>query len=142
MLAVVGRQLLGQAEVGDVRLVVGVEQDVGRLQVAVQDALLVGVLDGPGDGDAGSAAAARPGSGPSASCCARLRPSMKSMREVVPAVDGADLVDLDDVRVLQPAGGAGLGVEALAGPASPARLPARIIFRATCAVERLLDGAL
>ena len=38
---------LGQAEVGDVRLAVGVEQDVGRLEVAVQDAALVGVVDGP-----------------------------------------------------------------------------------------------
>ena len=39
---------LGQAEVGDVRLVVGVEQDVGRLEVAVQDAVVVGVVDWPG----------------------------------------------------------------------------------------------
>ena len=38
-LAVAGH-LLGQAEVGDVRLVVGVEQDVGRLEVAVQHAVL------------------------------------------------------------------------------------------------------
>ena len=39
---------LGQAEVGDVRLALGVEQDVGRLEVAVQDAALVGVVDRPG----------------------------------------------------------------------------------------------
>ena len=37
---------------------VGVEQDVGRLQVAVQDAALVGVVDGPGDRRQQSAAAA------------------------------------------------------------------------------------
>jgi hypothetical protein len=38
---------LGQAEVGDVRLAVFVEQDVGRLQVAVQDAALVRVVHRP-----------------------------------------------------------------------------------------------
>ena len=38
---------LGQAEVGDVRLARRVEQDVGRLQVAVQDAALVGVMHRP-----------------------------------------------------------------------------------------------
>ena len=32
---------LGQAEVGDVRLAVGVQEDVARLEVAVQDAVLV-----------------------------------------------------------------------------------------------------
>ena len=45
----VGLDPLGQAEVGDVGLALGVEQDVGRLQVAVQDAALVGVVDGLGD---------------------------------------------------------------------------------------------
>ena len=39
---------LGQAEVGDVRLALLVQQDVRRLEVAVQDAPLVGVLDGLG----------------------------------------------------------------------------------------------
>ena len=36
---------LGQAEVGDVRPALVVEQDVGGLEVAVQDAPLVGVVD-------------------------------------------------------------------------------------------------
>ena len=40
---------LGQAEVGDVGLALGIEQDVRRLQVAVQDAALVGVVDRAGD---------------------------------------------------------------------------------------------
>ena len=42
------RSVLGQAEVGDVRLVVRLEQDVGGLEVAVQDAVAVGVVDAPG----------------------------------------------------------------------------------------------
>ena len=41
--------LAGQAEVGDQRLARVVEQDVGRLQVAVDDAALVGVMHGAGD---------------------------------------------------------------------------------------------
>ncbi len=40
----------GQAEVGDVGLAPLVDQDVRRLQVAVQDAPLVGVMNGLGDG--------------------------------------------------------------------------------------------
>ena len=40
---------LGQPEVGDVRPALLVEQDVGRLEVAVQDAALVGVVHGRGD---------------------------------------------------------------------------------------------
>ena len=41
---------LGQAEVGDVRASLAVEQDVRGLQVAVQEAALVGVVDGAGQG--------------------------------------------------------------------------------------------
>ncbi len=41
--------LLGQAEVGDSRVSVPVEQDIGRLEVAVNDPALVGVADGIGD---------------------------------------------------------------------------------------------
>ena len=50
MIAPLSRQLavafdpLGQAEIRDVRLAVLVEQDVGRLEVAVQDAPLVCVV--------------------------------------------------------------------------------------------------
>ena len=39
------RLALGQAEVHDVRLVAGVEHDVARLQIAVDDAVLVGVME-------------------------------------------------------------------------------------------------
>ncbi len=38
---------LGQAEVGDVRLAAGIEEDVGRLEVAVQDAVPVGLMHRP-----------------------------------------------------------------------------------------------
>ena len=45
----VGVDPLGQAEVGDVRLALLVQQDVRRLQVAVEDAALVGMVDRLGD---------------------------------------------------------------------------------------------
>ena len=70
---------LGQAEIGHVRLPVAVQQDVRGLQVAVDDALLVQVLDGPGHrGDDPHAAVAR-GTGPRAIRSARLSPSTYSM---------------------------------------------------------------
>ncbi len=43
-------QLLGQAEVGNARSARAVQQDIGGLQVAVNDPLLVGVPDRQADG--------------------------------------------------------------------------------------------
>src|SRR5207249_3485577 len=40
---------LGQAEVGDMRLTLAVEEDVAGLEVAVEDAALVGVVDRAGN---------------------------------------------------------------------------------------------
>src|SRR5260221_4535147 len=41
---------LGQSEIGDPRLIVGVDEDVGWLEVAMQDAAFVRVMDGLSDG--------------------------------------------------------------------------------------------
>ena len=49
LVAVLG---LGQAEIGDPDLALGIEQEVGGLDVAVENALLVGVFQGLGDLDA------------------------------------------------------------------------------------------
>ena len=49
---VVGVGRLGQAEVGDPDVAVSVEQEVGRLDVAMKDALAVGVVQCKGDLDA------------------------------------------------------------------------------------------
>ena len=43
-------QAFGEAEVRDVRLAIPVEQDIPRLEVAVEDASLMGVMDGAGEG--------------------------------------------------------------------------------------------
>ena len=40
---------LGQAEIGDVRFAVGVDEDVLGFDVAVDDAVLVGIMEGVGD---------------------------------------------------------------------------------------------
>ena len=41
---------LGQTKVGHVRLAFAIDQDVRRFEVAVQNAVLMGVMNRPGDG--------------------------------------------------------------------------------------------
>ena len=108
---------------------VGGQQDVGRLQVAVDDAPVVGGVRRPGPAARPAAAASRAGSGVPAELrrpgCRRGR---TPGRGTAAAVGLADLVDLDDVRVAAagrpPRPPAGTG-------ARRAWPPARIIFRAT-----------
>ena len=47
--AFVRMELFGEAEIGDVRPAVGIEQNVRRLEIAVQNAALVRVMHGPSD---------------------------------------------------------------------------------------------
>ena len=97
----VGLDPLGQAEVGDVRLALGVEQDVGRLEVAVQDAPLVGVVHRLGR------LGHQPRPRPSGRPCTVGEPVGEAAAldqlhaEVVLAVVLADLVDRHDVRVVE-----------------------------------------
>ena len=121
---------LGQAEVGDPRLIGGVDEHVLRLQVAMQGAALMGEVDRLGD----DLDVARRDS-------RRQRPVLHEgsevaaghvvHREVMLAVVLADLVDGDDVGVLQVGGGFGLAQEIVATSSGLARAPARIILRAT-----------
>jgi hypothetical protein len=103
---------LGQAEVGHVGIVVLVDQDVGRFQVAVQNSLLVGILQclGHGQHDACSLAAGqRPGSQPPGQ---RLALHVLHA-EVILAIDVADLVHGGNVAVVQARRGLGLDEKAL-----------------------------
>src|SRR5581483_2291556 len=93
--------LARQAEVGDARLVVAVQEDVRRFAVASQHAAPVGVVDGAGDALA---------------IAGRLRRAVavdEIHRKVVLALVLADLVDGDDVGVPQRRSGLGLRPEAL-----------------------------
>src|SRR5205085_1766153 len=84
------------------------QQDVRRLQVAVQDAVLVGVVHRPRDrgdqagGVGGGDELTRGAGGRQAGAVHQLH------REEVPAGVLADVVDRDDVRVVQAGGGLGL----------------------------------
>ena len=103
---------LGQAEVGDPRLIGGVDEHVLRLQVAMQGATLMGEVDRLGDDLDVARRDLR-----------RQRPVLHEgpevatghvvHREVMLAVMLADLVDGDDVGVLQVGGGFGLAQESL-----------------------------
>jgi hypothetical protein len=139
---------LGQAEVGDVRLALRVQEDVGRLEVAVQDAALVREMDRPRHGRQESRRRGRRGTQrksrerfSSALLCALcgecfLDPLCQATTlnqlhaEIVLPLVVADLVDEDDVRVVQAGGGFGLGAEAL-HLRRRRQMAREIIFRAT-----------
>ena len=115
---------LRQAEVGDLGDAVRVDQDVRRLDVAVDDAVLVGVVDRLADlphegedlldGDAGREGrpALRGGLLLPIDVVAEVASLQVLHREEVAAVLLSDLVDLHDVGVLEAGGGLGLAREA------------------------------
>ena len=114
----VGRVVeLGDAEVDDARAAVGVDEDVGGLEVAVDDAPLVGVVHGVDDlqeelDDGGDA-------GPWREVRERLAPLVERaaldvlhhQREAT-ALDGHAVVHGDDVGVAELRGDLGLALEA------------------------------
>jgi hypothetical protein len=121
-LAGVVRQSLGETEVCDLRLAVRRQQHVGRLQVAVNDAPIVGHGHCPGqqpDGLGGGARRLRAAGDPPGEA-ATLD---EFQREEGEAVVLADLKDLHDVGVLELGHGFRLGMEAgqLLGPDVGAR---------------------
>ena len=88
-----------------------VEQDVAGLEVAVQDAALVGEVDGSGHGFDQTGGGLR-----SKDCLADYLGEAAALdelhAEIMLAVLGADLVDGQDVRVIEVGGGLGLGAKA------------------------------
>ncbi len=102
----------GQAEVSDVRLAVGVEHDIARLEIAVHDARGVGVGHGVGDlgAEFGRLAGSEPlGGEPFVQVC--------TLHEIANDKDriafAADLMHADDVRVCELGGCPGLAEEHL-----------------------------
>ena len=96
----------GEAEVHEVRLVVAIDDDVGRLEVAVDDAVFVGMIEGVGDSrtELGRlAVGGLLGGEPVVEC--------RAANEIADDVNGvavaADFVDADDVRMAELCSGAG-----------------------------------
>jgi hypothetical protein len=105
-------EALGEAEVGNVRLAGVVEEDVRWLQIAVQHAVAMGVIDGVGDrrhhgrGGAGIPGQLRESLGEAA--------AFDQLHRVVRLPRfGADFVDGNDVSVIEPGGVLGFGAKAL-----------------------------
>ena len=107
----VGLQPLDQPEVGDLRRPVAGQEDVRRLDVAVDDPTAVGHVHGPGqrlDDPRRVLDGLRFAGDP-----LRQAASLEELqREIRQAVVLADLEDLDDVGVVDGGDGAGLGLEA------------------------------
>ena len=99
----------GQAEIGDVGLACPIEQDVGRFQVAMQDAALVGVVNGPrDDGD-------QPGGAllncftahcplPAAHCQSQTAALDQLHAEIQDRPGGVGRMDGDNVRMIEAGG--------------------------------------
>ena len=109
-LVLVELEPLGQAEVGDLGRAVGGEQDVGRLEVAVDDPPVVRGLHPPREQDDHlHRLARRPGA--LAEPLGQAAPLDELQGEVREPGVLADLVDLDDARVLELGDRLGLGPE-------------------------------
>ena len=109
-----GLQALGQSKVGHERLGVRVEENVGRLQIAVQHAALVRVVDGASDG--GEQLRRFVIGDERWGICHPLgqRTAFHQLHgEVMLAVVLPDFVNRDDVRVIKMGGGLRLGLKAL-----------------------------
>ena len=98
---------LGQAEIGDLGHAIRGEQDVARLEVAVDDAGLVGQLDGSGERrqQLGREPAGLRGTGQAVVQAAAFEQLQGHVRQ---AVDFADVVNLKDVGVAEPGDRLGL----------------------------------
>ena len=102
---------LGQAEVGDLGRAVGREQDVGRLEIAMDDPPAVRLGDGPRQGlDQPGRPFGRPGG--AVELLRQAAPLQVFELEIGPVVVVAEAVDLDDVGMAQLRDRLGLGEEA------------------------------
>ncbi len=96
----------GRAEVGQDRLAAPVDEDVGRLEVAVEHAAIVGLLQGKRQG-ADQRRRLRGRQAPQAQPLRQRGPVDVGHRQKRRAVDDAGFVEGADVRMVQRRGGAG-----------------------------------
>ena len=125
----VGLQILGQAEIDDMRPVLAIEQDIRGLQVTVKDAPLMREVN--------RSCHRRQQSGGGAGLLEQARDPLDKAATfdqlhavIVQALMLAHFVDRDDVRVIEPGGRLGFNPEPATSD-SEANRPARISFKAT-----------
>src|SRR5262249_41335410 len=113
-LTAAGLESLGQAEVGDLRYTRFGQENVGRLEVAMQDAVLVGALDRTSQRQKHLRSLARR-EGSSAQFLGQtaaphvLERDVRQLGRAVRRAIGAELVHRDEVRMLETDDGLGLG---------------------------------
>jgi hypothetical protein len=107
-----GLHALGEAEVGHVRRALGIQQDIGRLQIPVEDAVLMGVVHRTADHrqepDSGAGVLSQAGE-----FVFEAASLDQFHAEVVLPSILAHFVNGNDVRMIELGGGFGFGVEAL-----------------------------
>ena len=102
--------LLRQAEVAHMRFALLVKENVGRLEITVEDAALVGVVNSLGDRDHELRGVLRVG-GVRRECPAQARTADQLHREITLAVVLSHLVDRHDVGMVEPGDRLGLVLE-------------------------------
>ena len=102
MIGVLESQQLGQAEVGDLHPPALVDQDVFGLDVAMNDAFVVGELQGIADLRHDRQGASLGVIPPACIACRKFTPSTYSMTKKYKPSGLAEIVNRDDVRMVEP----------------------------------------